>query len=345
VSRPSFGELQGQDPYDILELPSGASDAEVRAARKRLMRKYHPDLPTGDLHRTQMITAAADLLLDPFRRTGYYGLRDEQARRTKVPDPGSADRWFTGSTAGRVDDPPPTPVRPRNVEAPTSGTRSESHWFRPLADADGHGHRPSPFRGRAAAPGGNGIPRQRYGDDAGPGSPTAAATASGGDTATEPTKPIRPTFITPPNRAGKPADRPTRPVDPTTAAGSPTVGGRTGGVGAVRSAANGAGSVRSTANGAGSARPTRSETRHKPAADQMRPAAGDPVTASRWNALAVASVVAILTWTPIPLVLGLLAFRQIYRFDQRGMRLALTGIVVGAVFTLIYVYLLVWLSF
>src|SRR3954471_6641167 len=56
VSRPSFGELAGQDPYDILELPSGASETEVRAARKRLLRRYHPDLPAGDLRRTQMIT-------------------------------------------------------------------------------------------------------------------------------------------------------------------------------------------------------------------------------------------------------------------------------------------------
>src|SRR5947209_3327550 len=75
MSRPSFGELGGQDPYEILELPAGAPDAEVRTARKRLLRRYHPDLPTGDLRRTQMITAAADLLLDPVRRTGYYDLR------------------------------------------------------------------------------------------------------------------------------------------------------------------------------------------------------------------------------------------------------------------------------
>ena len=49
MSRPSFGELGGYDPYEILELESGASDAEVRSARKRLLRLYHPDLPTGDI--------------------------------------------------------------------------------------------------------------------------------------------------------------------------------------------------------------------------------------------------------------------------------------------------------
>nr|WP_275941234.1 DUF4190 domain-containing protein [Planosporangium flavigriseum] len=68
-------------------------------------------------------------------------------------------------------------------------------------------------------------------------------------------------------------------------------------------------------------------------------AADGPAPAARWNALAVASVVAILTWTPIPLVLGLLALGQIRRRGQRGKRLALAGVAVGAIFVVIDAYI------
>src|SRR5690242_5301012 len=116
VSRPSFCELGGRDPYEILELPSGASEAEVRAARKRLLRRYHPDLPSGDLRRTQMITAAADLLLDPLRRIGYYDLRDEESRHTVFA---TAERWEQ-PTAQRWEPPPEEPPE----ASPSSGTRT-----------------------------------------------------------------------------------------------------------------------------------------------------------------------------------------------------------------------------
>jgi hypothetical protein len=214
VSRPSFGELDGRDPYDILELPPGASDADVRAARKRLLRRYHPDLPSGDLRRTQLITAAADLLLDPPRRIGYYDLRDEESRR----------------------------------------------WVFAAADVADDGYQ-------------------------------AARPTYGGGASAGPARPIRPTFVTPPGHPSPPAG-PFRRTSP-----------------------------------------------------EWAPGAGAPAATSRWNALAVASVVAILTWTPIPLILGLLALRQIHRYGQRGTRLALTGVIVGAIFVLIYVYVLVFAGF
>ncbi|GEM_PF-4255874 len=71
MSQPSFGELGGEDPFAILGLARGANDDEVRKARRRLLRQLHPDLPGGDLHKTQMVTAASDILLDPVRRRRY----------------------------------------------------------------------------------------------------------------------------------------------------------------------------------------------------------------------------------------------------------------------------------
>jgi hypothetical protein len=236
VSRPSFGEFGGQDPYAILELPSGASDADIRAARKRLLRKFHPDLPNGDLRRTQLITAAADLLLDPLRRIGYYDLRDEDSRRSVFATAGFADEWRRTTRPGHADG----------------------------ASADG---------------------------------------ASVDGASVGPAQPIRPTFVTPPGAGWEPP-----PPD---------------------------------AAGRGSGQEPGREPPPVGADHGYGSPAGPPAAASRWNALAVASVVAILTWTPIPLVLGLLALVQIRRSGQRGKRPALIGVIAGAIFVLIYVYILV----
>ena len=35
------------DPYRVLGVPQGASDDEIKAAYKRLAKKYHPDLNDG----------------------------------------------------------------------------------------------------------------------------------------------------------------------------------------------------------------------------------------------------------------------------------------------------------
>jgi curved DNA-binding protein CbpA len=78
MSRPSFGELAGEDPFEILGLSRDAGPDDIRAARRRLLRVHHPDLPTGDLQRTQMITAAADILLDPVRLTIYQEVAAER---------------------------------------------------------------------------------------------------------------------------------------------------------------------------------------------------------------------------------------------------------------------------
>ncbi|MEL6187723.1 MAG: DnaJ domain-containing protein [Myxococcota bacterium] len=55
--------------YANLELPLGASAAEVKAAYRRLMRRYHPDKHSGDPDRAR----AAHLLAHELRRA-YEGL-------------------------------------------------------------------------------------------------------------------------------------------------------------------------------------------------------------------------------------------------------------------------------
>jgi curved DNA-binding protein CbpA len=402
VSQPSFGELSGQDPYEILELPSGASEAEVRAARKRLLRKYHPDLPSGDLRRTQMITAAADLLLDPLRRIGYYGLRDEESRRTVFATAEPADIWSSRAGPARTDEPAPPKAEPREAP-PSSGTRTDGHWFRPLGGFDGRAPRPQPspewnaFRpaDSAAANGtpgsgtvgngtvGNGtVGNSTVGNGTGVDDATGNGAATGGASA-HTTPPTGSSGTSPPTAA-----RPAAPDGfdsfgdsngfggfrrrgprrrPTMSGGRwvTRTGHREAGTGEPESppdaGGTAAGSTRPTAsttaptnpaaNGRGPGiRPTfitppsqTEKSRPDPAGPVPRHAAGaeQPAAASRWNALAIASVVAILTWTPLPLILGIFALGQIRRYGQRGTRLALIGVIAGGILLVVYFYILV----
>jgi curved DNA-binding protein CbpA len=84
-------ELAGQNPYRLLGVAPTASDDEIRAARRRLLKRYHPDRPDGDLHAAQDVTAAAAMLLDPRRRQIY----DLYAAGRPTGTPAGADsRWF-----------------------------------------------------------------------------------------------------------------------------------------------------------------------------------------------------------------------------------------------------------
>lgn len=63
-----------KDPYETLGLTKTATDAQIKAAFKRLARKHHPDLRPGDaaaVVRFKEITAANDLLKDPETRRRF----------------------------------------------------------------------------------------------------------------------------------------------------------------------------------------------------------------------------------------------------------------------------------
>jgi DnaJ-domain-containing protein 1 len=62
--------------YANLELPFGATQTEVKAAYRRLMKQYHPDLHQDDPER-----AAAATKLSQQLRQAYEGLQAHFARR------------------------------------------------------------------------------------------------------------------------------------------------------------------------------------------------------------------------------------------------------------------------
>ena len=71
--------------YSVLEVPKGASDAEIKKSYRKLAMKWHPDKNPDNveesLKKFQEIGEAYDVLIDPQRRAiydqyGYEGLRD-----------------------------------------------------------------------------------------------------------------------------------------------------------------------------------------------------------------------------------------------------------------------------
>ena len=67
------------DPYKVLGVPTTATDDEVKAAYRRLAKKYHPDANPGDKvaeQRMKEINAAYDQIMNktsPGANQGYGG--------------------------------------------------------------------------------------------------------------------------------------------------------------------------------------------------------------------------------------------------------------------------------
>jgi DnaJ-class molecular chaperone len=63
-----------RDPYDVLGVPHGASEAEIKKAYRRLAKAHHPDRNPGDpkaQERFSEINAAHDLLADKDKRAAF----------------------------------------------------------------------------------------------------------------------------------------------------------------------------------------------------------------------------------------------------------------------------------
>src|ERR1700744_694372 len=63
-----------KDPYEVLGVPKGASEADIKKAFRALAKKHHPDKHQGDAaaqKRFQEISGAYDILGDKDKRAQY----------------------------------------------------------------------------------------------------------------------------------------------------------------------------------------------------------------------------------------------------------------------------------
>lgn len=69
--------MQFKDYYDTLGVEPGAGDAEIKAAYRRLARKYHPDVSkeAGAEEKFKAVNEAYEALRDPGKRQAYDQLR------------------------------------------------------------------------------------------------------------------------------------------------------------------------------------------------------------------------------------------------------------------------------
>jgi len=70
---------QPPDPYRELGVPRGATDEQIKAAHRRLAKRFHPDASSGERERFLAVQEAYLLLSDPLRR------RDWDARHAPGP--------------------------------------------------------------------------------------------------------------------------------------------------------------------------------------------------------------------------------------------------------------------
>lgn len=110
------------DPYRVLGVPVDADDQAIQRAYRKLMRTYHPDMPTGDASRAADISTAYAVLSDPARRA-ELDLDRRRATTGEQPQPeatarptGSSTGTTTPTTEYSVPDtvPPAGPVRFRD---------------------------------------------------------------------------------------------------------------------------------------------------------------------------------------------------------------------------------------
>jgi DnaJ-class molecular chaperone len=102
--------MEYKDYYKVLGVPKSADDKAIKAAYRRLARKYHPDVNKGSAERFKEINEAYTVLSDPEKRKRYDTLGPDWGRYARAgagarsPFEGQEVRFETGGDVGGFSD-------------------------------------------------------------------------------------------------------------------------------------------------------------------------------------------------------------------------------------------------
>ena len=101
------------DPYRVLGVPPTASLLEIARARRRLAKRHHPDLVTGQASAREMarINAAWELLADPRSRAAW----DAAALSASTGLDPVSGTWAPWTGPPAAANPPPTTTSRNNA--------------------------------------------------------------------------------------------------------------------------------------------------------------------------------------------------------------------------------------
>lgn len=132
---------RSEDSYRTLGILRGADLDEIKAAHRRLAKRFHPDGTMGDEHRFVAVQEAYQLLSDPLRRREWD--RRHAAGPFSARDPGTGAAGGTAGAAsrrgGRTSTARPQPAP--GVRGTTWSARHVPWWqdFQPRASSTAPG--------------------------------------------------------------------------------------------------------------------------------------------------------------------------------------------------------------
>ena len=125
--------MEFKDYYEVLGVPRDAAPADIKTAYRKLARRYHPDVNTGDAaaeKRFKEVNEAHEVLGDPDKRRRYDELGANWRHYDRAQAAGAAP--FAGAPFG------------------FSGAHSFSDFFETFFGGAAPGRRPAPPAGRGA---------------------------------------------------------------------------------------------------------------------------------------------------------------------------------------------------